>query len=556
MGKEYLYEFAENALKEALVDVTNKISEGYKVYGMEPMFRVANQNLRILKSVEGFTSKAVTNVVTDLLIHILEENSIEIDENKSNVVDFCISRNSQCMGYIVTDRENWFVNAEKAKTDGIDKVVYIVLQNKTNGTVRFCEPRSKKFMESGCYRYVNNILLEDFLEELGVDEFESFKKIAQIYSDAAEEIVGINTAIVPTDEALDGSRETIKAEFVKEEYLAALNNTFTDTELNAIKKVAGTNIDVLVGYEDFAKSFLSSEWYYNLQKQTDRGLDQTAIVAGYLKSVEQFIYALIVAHANRGWKIFVEHKRYTDANGNKRKYPFDANYKNTYNLTLGALNAYMKEPRNKFFSNYDSIQTKIMDFLEKYCMHTRNGYLHKDNIYTWAEINEIRNQTYCAYYLLLGYLYINNDMRTSLKKRAVASKAKDTDGLEYKKFSEWITSLMKYDDDIGCKIIYFKLQEDKYTKFHKLEIAGMDAYSEGRNLFDENDDRTVPKIIRRFIYTPFIWKSFTEGDALRDEVAHAIEKYLIEGEFAKSLKNYQAIVVGDFNNADMIYTRC
>ena len=47
MEKEYLYEFAENALKEVLVDVTNKISEGYKVCGMEPMFRVANQNLRI-----------------------------------------------------------------------------------------------------------------------------------------------------------------------------------------------------------------------------------------------------------------------------------------------------------------------------------------------------------------------------------------------------------------------------------------------------------------------------------------------------------------------------
>lgn len=555
MGREYLYEFAENALKETLMDVTNKITEGYKVYGMEPMFRVANQNLRILKSVEGFTSKAVTNVVTDLLIHILVENSIEVDENKSNVVDFCISRNSLCTGYIVVDRENWFVNAEKAKSDGIDKVVYIVLQDKTDGPVRFCEPRSKKFMESGCYRYVNNVLLQDFLEELGVAEFESFKKIAQIYSDAAEEIVGINTAIVPTDEALDGCRETIKAEFIREEYLAALNSAFTDTELNMIKKAVGPNIDVLVGYEDFAKSFLSSEWYYNLQKQTDRGLDQTAIVAGYLKSVEQFIYALIVAHSNRGWKIFVEHKWHTDANGNKKKYPFNANYKSTYNLTLGALNTYMKEPRNKFFSNYDSIQTKIMDFLEQYCMHTRNGYLHKDNIYTGAEINEIRNQTYCVYYLLLGYLYINDDMRTSLKKRTVAPKAKDIEGLEYEKFSEWITSLMKYDDDIGCKIIYFKLQENRFTRSHKLEILGMDAYSEGRFLFDENDDRTAPKIIRRFIYTPFIWKSSAEGEVLRDEAARAIEKYLNEGEFADSLKKYKAIVVGEFFNADVIYKK-
>lgn len=63
----------------------------------------------------------------------------------------------------------------------------------------------------------------------------------------------------------------------------------------------------------------------------------------------------------------------------------------------------------------------------------------------------------------------------------------------------------------------------------------------------------MPKIIRRFMYTPFIWKSSAEGDELRDEVAHAIQKYLADGEYAESLKKYQAIVVGDFNNADLIY---
>ena len=79
--------------------------------------------------------------MSDLLIHILENNSIEVDENKSNVVDFCISRNSLCIGYIVVDRENWFINVEKAKANGIDKVVYVVLQYRTNGPVRFCEPK-------------------------------------------------------------------------------------------------------------------------------------------------------------------------------------------------------------------------------------------------------------------------------------------------------------------------------------------------------------------------------------------------------------------------------
>ena len=43
MGRDYLYEYAENALKEALTTVTNNISGGYKTSATKPLFQIANQ---------------------------------------------------------------------------------------------------------------------------------------------------------------------------------------------------------------------------------------------------------------------------------------------------------------------------------------------------------------------------------------------------------------------------------------------------------------------------------------------------------------------------------
>ena len=555
MEKDYLYEYSANALRENLLQVSTNVSEAYKVLGREPMFCVANKNLRILKGVEAFAGRAVTNVVIDLLIHILKDNGIRLESRNTDITDFCICNDTQCVGYIVTEKEEWVVNVEELKAAGIDKLVFIVLEEKKSADVLFFEPTSGRFLDSGCKGYVNNVLLQDFLEGLGINEFETFKEFAQIYSNMAENIVGINTAIVPTEKALDECKKAIKEEFFKEDYLKEIAGNFSEDEIKRVRKFTRKNIDVLIGTDEFAKSFLSSEWYYNLQTKTDRGLEQTAIVAGYLKSVEQFICSLIIAHANRKRKIYVEHKRYVDSEGRKKMYPFDVNYKKDYNLTLGALNSYMKEPRNRFFIRYDEMQEKIVKFLEKYCMHTRNGYLHKDNIYTWLEINEIRNQTYCVYFLLLGYLFMNDSMKVSLEKQVILPEVEEKDGMEYAKFSEWLTGLMQYDDDIGFNVIYFKLQPNKYTKFHRLEIMGMDAYGKGEFLFDVNDSRTIPEIIRMFMYTPFEWKSSAEGEELREEAAKVIERYLLEGEYAEALKKYQAVLVGNFNDADIVYIR-
>ena len=47
------------------------------------------------------------------------------------------------------------------------------------------------------------------------------------------------------------------------------------------------------------------------------------------------------------------------------------------------------------------------EYLEKYVEKTRNGYMHKDNLYEWTDIQNIRTKTYAAYFMVLGTFFID-----------------------------------------------------------------------------------------------------------------------------------------------------
>ena len=50
--------------------------------------------------------------------------------------------------------------------------------------------------------------------------------------------------------------------------------------------------EVMLGKADFAKSFLTQEWQYNLSRLTET-MDKTSLVVGYYKSVEQLLFGIL-----------------------------------------------------------------------------------------------------------------------------------------------------------------------------------------------------------------------------------------------------------------------
>ena len=61
--------------------------------------------------------------------------------------------------------------------------------------------------------------------------------------------------------------------------------------------------------------------------------------------------------------------------------------------------------------NFENGQAYLHDFFT----HTRNGYFHKDNIYSFKEIKAIREQAYCAFFLLSSsFLFDINKLKSSI----------------------------------------------------------------------------------------------------------------------------------------------
>lgn len=551
MENEYLFDYAEKAMVEAVKGVAEGFKGAVQETEFTDLFHIAKKDLIILKAADSFAQKYVVDICADLIFQLLSNYEIGIKtEALPACVDFAIETELGLMGYSVSYSFQHIFDVQALKESGLCGLTVIVLQDVLTDDYTVLKPNSKIYKESGSEGFVNNVLLSKFLGDMEINEYKNFKLYADKYELDVQEAVGISTAIVPTDKALTKCKDKVEEELLNWEYLSELGEEFADY-IDTLKENVKKNSKIITGNNDFAKSVLSSEWYYDLQVKTDRGLDQTAIVAGYLKSVEQFLVSLIKARS-KSWKVYVEHKKWKEENGDKKWVPFNEQYIKNYNLTFGAINKCLADDRNMFFNKDKDMKVYITGFLEQYCIHIRNGLFHKDNLYTWGDIKNIRNKTYCVYFLLLGDLFINNDLRNMLINKNEYPDIEE-EGLDYDSFATWLTELMHYSNDIGYKYFYFKLSPGYNTGRHSLLICGANEYSNNDRVFDSENER--PKIVRRFFHTPYVWNSKTSVSGLREAAAEVILKYLSEGEHASLLKKYDAIMVGNFGDIDIIYKK-
>lgn len=159
---------------------------------------------------------------------------------------------------------------------------------------------------------------------------------------------------------------------------------------------------VLLGERDFAESFFTAEWLFVNYPGSEK-LDNTYVVSGYLKSIEQLLWNIIF--------IIGKGKKIGSYNNENIIYDDDSIY-----TTLGDFSKFLKTYRNdsddicdpsidnrskRFVLDY--LRTQIEDFRIKH----RNGYFHKDNLDA-DRVHEIRMKTLLLYCLILGSLNISD----------------------------------------------------------------------------------------------------------------------------------------------------
>lgn len=117
-----------------------------------------------------------------------------------------------------------------------------------------------------------------------------------------------------------------------------------------------------------------------------------SIVSGYLKSIEQLIWAIIELKKEKTFSIKSKLGGLVE---------FSMENEDVIDGTLWSLEQVIKHNSWMVEVNYHARNYMIQaidDWREKH----RNGYFHRDNLQSEAKVKEIRNQTLQLYFLILG----------------------------------------------------------------------------------------------------------------------------------------------------------
>lgn len=289
------------------------------------------------------------------------------------------------------------------------------------------------------------ISLQTFFDQyFGAEEYKSFTSHLETYLQDARDITGYKSIKFLSSMNLAARKVFEEKELAKWPYLNYTFQIIDNTKSNIQKYlylsterplsesllqtmannfVSGKLYKAMIGSYEYAESFITSEWlYHSLYKK--KGFDYTSIISGYLKSIEQLLYRIVMLNVDNNCKITMSRATsvITDATSN-----------GIITYKPGRRNTWRVVPANdKGFKYIDltSTQVQYMDssigtfehFLRKNphifvdstyseliaemvcCFRTesRNGYLHTHNLTDWEIVEKTRSNAIFLYYVLLG----------------------------------------------------------------------------------------------------------------------------------------------------------
>lgn len=168
------------------------------------------------------------------------------------------------------------------------------------------------------------------------------------------------------------------------------NKEYKSTELDSKKLINTYNLKTvcvennlyyaLVGTSNYAKSFLTSEYLYRYFRDNPM-FDYTPIVSGYIKSIEQLLYAICTNYRNyRHIKLDMK------------------------SWTMGNYPEFIDKHDDIFKAEYRPAKSIIINCLNSYRIESRNHLFHRDYLNKWKRVEFIRNNTLFLCVVLLGML--------------------------------------------------------------------------------------------------------------------------------------------------------
>lgn len=391
--------------------------------------------------------------------------------------EFIVERNGERIGYRYLPFQPYYSEEKKEallSTYELNKIVVInwkseEILNKEQDNVQFISLKRvfEKYFSDEEYEYYVAECKEAIIEANSIIGFQAIPQMNSSY--VSDFRVNVINQLSQKDYHLlrfyakDG---TVLCDDITPDDYKILDNNYLSRNL----------FKALLGNEDFAKSFVTSEYLYQIFKSGEM-FDFTSVITGYLKSIEQLAYKVMKCSLTycTGNSIYIKRKNMkhyprfvkaasvTNAITNQKMVPFENRYENYFDITMAPLVWFMHD--NQYCwqvsqQGRESIHKCLLEFT-KDC---RNEHFHKDNIYTYEEVNRIRNNAILCLYLLIG----------GCKYSATGNEDFDNLGIMDDEFDRLYNSLLeisiglhnfkiKTKEGIEYKVIRLLQKKPKYT---------------------------------------------------------------------------------------------
>ncbi|QMI51800.1 hypothetical protein HRE60_09095 [Streptococcus salivarius] len=399
-----------------------------------PLFNIAPDNFYIYQIyVKDLQSNIRNCLINPILEELLNESGYKITSSLKDIrrcVGFSNSAIEEYNHYpfqFIIEKENSRIGVrytglydiddvvrELLKDFQIDKVIILhfskdmnIVSNSYSKIIDISHYSIKNFLDEfineNIYQYFLTTLtkaIDDMQELIGFDVIPrlSMSNLAKVRLDLRENLQNVNLKALS--------------------YNSQKNfNNLEECDLDIINSnLEKGKAEVLLGKSDFATSYLTSEYLYKVLVDNSN-FDYTSVVAGYLKTIEQFLYRLLEYQMNtnesKNWiktknhyqvnKEFKAINRTDDIKSNGHKILAKSQYLDYMDTSLGSLINYMNDNKDCLEISKDGKKI-LKELLDDYKTTVRNGYFHKHNLEDIEEVKRIRNNTLYLLCFLIGSL--------------------------------------------------------------------------------------------------------------------------------------------------------
>ena len=460
------------------------------------LFQFGDDDFYFYRFIVERQQQASGKLLTNILYRVMDRYGIPFEAPEEAPFKFILCKDEGRIGYRFEDFY--------ADEDLNDILNYYKL-NKAIIIRTWKEGKADAWISSSNRKYLDNeIRLEEvsihqfFKDKFGIEEYIAFNTAINEYLKEARDVTGYQSIKYLSSmnlakrkmfeekilnewdyanykyQIIDPEREEIQNYL----YILRKNKVFDDLNEMMNIYVDGQLYRAMIGANEYAESFITSEWlYYSLKGRSN--FDYTSVISGYLKSVEQLLYQIIMFNIDSNCKIQMKSNMLKMAYENgvpvferrDRKWvPLPPNKEGTsyvyskhpyidfiteqvgyMDSSIGAFEYFMRfNPR--IFYNPRHAKT-IADMVSCFRTECRNGFFHTHNLHKWNKVDMTRNNAIYLYFVLLGSCIIPEEKKDELRIQCLDS----FDNLckRIRNFRHYnVNFIFEYEDGLEKKMIY------------------------------------------------------------------------------------------------------